>query len=201
MNKDRSVIRCLAFDLGGVLVDVNRSTLTSLNLPRARLTEAFFGEESHTGFSLGHVSEANYFRRASEKLSGTTPAQLQKTWGAIVEWRSYAFPLLRRIAVPVVFWSNTDPTHIRKLMAVLDPSLLLLEKSIFSFAVGQLKPDEAFYELGLSSLGLSPAEVLFLDDRPENIAAAAGLGICARQVTGENDINAVLREFSVPLKP
>ena len=201
MHQDRSVIRCIAFDLGGVLVDVDRSVLRSLPVPQPRLTEAFFGEERHTGFSLGHLSETKYFHRASEILPDTTPEQLQETWGTIVAWRAYAFPLLQRLAVPIVFWSNTDPTHLRKLMAVLRPRPTFLEKSIFSFAVGHMKPDEAFYKLGLSKLGHRPAEVLFLDDRPENVAAAARLGICARQVTKENEINAVLEALAVPLKP
>lgn len=43
--------------------------------------------------------------------------------------------------------------------------------------VGLRKPDAAIYRLALETLQVSAAEVVFIDDREKNIAAAAALGI------------------------
>jgi putative hydrolase of the HAD superfamily len=55
---------------------------------------------------------------------------------------------------------------------------------IDSCEVGIRKPNPAIFRLMLDRLGgLAPAEVLFLDDFPWNVAAAAGLGIQTVHVT------------------
>jgi putative hydrolase of the HAD superfamily len=47
----------------------------------------------------------------------------------------------------------------------------------FSCFLGAAKPERECYQAVLSVLGAQPADVVFVDDRPENVAAAAGLGI------------------------
>jgi putative hydrolase of the HAD superfamily len=48
---------------------------------------------------------------------------------------------------------------------------------IVSCEVGCAKPDPAIYRLALEPLGTAAAETLFVDDREENLAGAAALGI------------------------
>ncbi|MCH9704245.1 MAG: alpha/beta fold hydrolase, partial [Chlamydiae bacterium] len=48
---------------------------------------------------------------------------------------------------------------------------------ILSTEIGVRKPDPEAYRIMLKKLGLKPHEVLFIDDRIENIAAARALGI------------------------
>lgn len=51
----------------------------------------------------------------------------------------------------------------------------------WSCALGIAKPDPAIYLVTCEALEVSPAESLFLDDKPENIAAAQALGMRAIQ--------------------
>ncbi|WP_263380254.1 HAD family hydrolase [Granulicella paludicola] len=51
----------------------------------------------------------------------------------------------------------------------------------FSHRLGMAKPDAAIYRHAAVGLGLAPAEVLFIDDRAENIAAARAAGMAAIQ--------------------
>ena len=44
---------------------------------------------------------------------------------------------------------------------------------------GVIKPKHEYFERALERLNLQPDEVLFIDDRPDNTAAAAALGIPA----------------------
>ncbi|MBX9646332.1 MAG: HAD-IA family hydrolase, partial [Xanthobacteraceae bacterium] len=42
-----------------------------------------------------------------------------------------------------------------------------------------MKPDPAIYHLALDRFGLAAEEAFFVDDRPENVEAAAALGVAA----------------------
>jgi len=50
---------------------------------------------------------------------------------------------------------------------------------VYSHEVGVAKPERRIYELACERLGIEPAEMLFVDDVPVNIAAASALGIHA----------------------
>nr|MDT0659720.1 HAD family phosphatase [Micromonospora sp. DSM 115978] len=54
-----------------------------------------------------------------------------------------------------------------------------LTHRFYSCRLGLAKPDPAVYRAVLAGLGVAPRDVTFLDDRPENVAAAASLGIDA----------------------
>ncbi|MGH2561893.1 MAG: HAD family hydrolase [Thermomicrobiales bacterium] len=48
---------------------------------------------------------------------------------------------------------------------------------VISAQVGCLKPEARIYQLALAQLGLPPEQVLFVDNWPENVAAARALGM------------------------
>jgi putative hydrolase of the HAD superfamily len=50
--------------------------------------------------------------------------------------------------------------------------------------LGVRKPDRRIYQIALDVLQRDPEDVIFVDDRPENIAAAASLGIRAIRYEG-----------------
>lgn len=52
-----------------------------------------------------------------------------------------------------------------------------IRRWFISSDLGARKPDPAPYEAVLDGLGLSPAEVVFVDDRPVNLAPARALGM------------------------
>ncbi len=63
----------------------------------------------------------------------------------------------------------------------------------YSAALGAAKPDPEFFHLVQQQLPVSgPAEILFLDDRAENVAAAAALGWQARIYREADDLRSAL---------
>jgi putative hydrolase of the HAD superfamily len=62
----------------------------------------------------------------------------------------------------------------------------------WSHTLGIAKPDEAIYRHAAEGLGVAPAKILFIDDRPENIEAALAFGMQAIQY---NDHAEFLREM------
>ena len=53
----------------------------------------------------------------------------------------------------------------------------MFDQLLFSARLGLSKPDPAIYEAALARLAVAADEVLFVDDRAENIAAAADVGL------------------------
>jgi putative hydrolase of the HAD superfamily len=53
----------------------------------------------------------------------------------------------------------------------------LFDEMVFSHEVGMIKPDRKIYEYALKKLAVKPEQVVFIDDKPENVAAAKKLGI------------------------
>jgi len=65
--------------------------------------------------------------------------------------------------------------YVRKRMAWLDQ----FNHLTFSAEVKLVKPDPAIYQHSLDGLGVTPAEVIFVDDKEVNIQSARALGISA----------------------
>lgn len=56
--------------------------------------------------------------------------------------------------------------------------------ALSSCYVGLRKPDLAMYQRAIDIVGGPPQRILFIDDRPENVAGAEAAGIVALQFTG-----------------
>ncbi|WP_028660659.1 HAD-IA family hydrolase [Nocardioides insulae] len=69
----------------------------------------------------------------------------------------------------------------------------LLHGVTVSGEVGLAKPDPAIYRIAIDRSGLRPDELLFVDDRAENVAAAAAVGLDAVRFTGAERLRAELR--------
>lgn len=55
----------------------------------------------------------------------------------------------------------------------------LVDHLIISAEEGLAKPDPQLYHLALERIGIAPAEAVFIDDLPENVAAAQAAGLHA----------------------
>lgn len=67
--------------------------------------------------------------------------------------------------------------------------------------VGVRKPDRRIYQVALDVLQCDPEDVVFVDDRLENVAAAASLGIHAVRYQGSARLAAEFSRLGVSLAP
>jgi putative hydrolase of the HAD superfamily len=58
-----------------------------------------------------------------------------------------------------------------------DPTFELFDHLIFSSELGMVKPEQAIFEAAAEIVSAAPAEIVFVDDRPANVGAAAGAGM------------------------
>ena len=96
---------------------------------------------------------------------------------AKTERRSYAesIRLLKAKGFRVIVLSNMSKEYIEFLRRM--PVYRHLTEDIISCECGFVKPEREIYELLLSRYGLRPEDTIFIDDRAENVEAAAELGI------------------------
>lgn len=162
----------VAFDLGGVLVDVDRRPFTSLFRPDD--LQAVFAQ--HDALQTGACTPDQFFAAAAIRSDADEPSLLA-AWRSMVHFKPQAQGWLDAVAargLRTVFWSNTDPVHAGALG--LSPE----RGHALSFAIGANKPDVRFFARALTLCGAAPGDVLFLDDREENVRAAENLGIDAQ---------------------
>lgn len=72
-----------------------------------------------------------------------------------------------------------------------------VDGAVFSFEVCQVKPEAEIYQTLLNKYQLEPSECIFLDDRADNIAAAAEQGIAGIQFTGYEEALKELAAYGV----
>jgi FMN phosphatase YigB (HAD superfamily) len=82
---------------------------------------------------------------------------------------------LVRKGVPTYVFSNTNGQAIRHVRATY-PFYRLFTGEVLSYEVRSMKPDARIYEVVEATSGFSGKDLLYLDDRPENIAAGAARG-------------------------
>ncbi|HEX7034129.1 MAG TPA: HAD-IA family hydrolase [Pseudomonadales bacterium] len=61
----------------------------------------------------------------------------------------------------------------------------------YSCELGHAKPSAGFFRSALANLALPPSQVLFLDDHPDNVAAARQVGLCAEQFHADQGATAL----------
>jgi HAD superfamily hydrolase (TIGR01509 family) len=94
--------------------------------------------------------------------------------------------------------SNTCHAHwdwiTRQKYSVTDFSF---DVTILSFQVGAMKPDHAIYQAAETAASVSSDRILFLDDQPENVAAASSRSWQAVRCFGGQQAIGALQAFRV----
>ena len=198
----------IAFDLGGVLYDIaidryQRRLMRSFSLTSQAIDAATFGSGLWSKMGCGEIDGDGFLRAVLEGLNQVvgpeTLSEITSAWGEVLELRPGVDALLSRIDLSIAAWSNTDPVHGAAIRT--DPVLSRYIKTwAFSFELGVEKPDRNFYERALALLKANPSDVVFVDDRPENISAAKAMGIDAFEVNSLGDLEAGLTQRALLTK-
>ena len=93
---------------------------------------------------------------------------------------------LRRAGYRCALATNQQPHRARFMIEQLRYPAHF-ERCFFSCELGVAKPDPAYFRLILADLALSAGEVLFLDDKPRNLAGASEVGIHTEQFVNGRD--------------
>jgi putative hydrolase of the HAD superfamily len=190
------MIRAMLVDLGGVLLHQDWQGLgahweAELGLPAGTFLRALFegGDES---VLIGRLPEDEWWREVGRRLGGDAALR------ARIE--AFAAERERFDHELAAFLTSLRPSHRLALVSNAWPGACararthwkldeLFHELVFSCQVGLAKPEERIYRLACERVGVEPAEAVFIDDSPENVDAAAALGM--RTVLFETPVQAI----------
>jgi HAD superfamily hydrolase (TIGR01509 family) len=178
------MITTVVFDLGKVLVDFDYSIAARKialrgKMPAEQITPFISQSPLLFRYETGLLTTAQFYQ---EVCAGTGYCGLADEFGQCFADIFAPIPemvnlqaALRKSGLPTYIFSNTNELavgHIRHNF----PFFSNFDGYILSYECGAMKPDEKIYETVEKSSGRRGAEILYLDDRPENVAAGAARG-------------------------
>jgi FMN phosphatase YigB (HAD superfamily) len=176
--------RTVIFDLGKVLVDFDwtvaaRRIAARTRLSPAQLLGAMMEAPLLVSYEKGLLTTAQVYAAVRE-LTGFdgTLAEFSEFFADIfteIAEMTALHAAVRARGVPTFVLSNTNALaceHIHRHF----PFFANFEGYVLSFEHGAMKPEPKLYEVAEQWSGRRAAEILFIDDRPENIAAARARG-------------------------
>ncbi len=201
-----SQIKHVVFDLGKVLVDFSYSQLLPILRKRGALirdVEDFADRVRLIEYEHGQISTDEFLLGINALLSAPLDEiELKNAWCGIFTPIPQMLSLARLLhtQVGVYIISNTGKIHWDYLQERF--SLTNFCKDAFaSFEVGQMKPITAIYKTAEERFGFTPGEVVFIDDRLENVEGARACGWQAIHHLGYGQTRGALIDLGVDPTP
>ncbi len=179
-----SMIKAVAFDLGKVLLEFDYGIAGRKIAARATMAAAELGQflvhvPLIVRYETGLITSEQFFQevRAASGFLG----DLEEFAASFAEIFTPIEPMvqlqaeLRRRGLPTYIFSNTNELAIRFIRRNF-PFFANFDGYILSYEHGAMKPEAKLYEVVEARCGCRGSEILYLDDRPENIAAGAARG-------------------------
>ncbi|WDV56469.1 HAD-IA family hydrolase [Streptomyces coeruleorubidus] len=193
----------VVWDLGGVLAPSGSAPAAlaeALDVPESQLAAPYWTHRD--AYDLG-ASPETYWRLVADALGrpldGAWVDRLDRIdtgyWATLASDAAALLARLTERGTPLGILSNAPGSLARAVRRA--PWSTRFEALVFSSDLGLMKPDPLVYRAADERLGRAPSEVVFFDDRPENVAAAGAHGWRAHVWTGAEAAAAVLAREGV----
>lgn len=180
MNKPKAVV----FDLGKVLLDFDYSLVARKMAPHCSLAEAEVEKVLNQStllfrYETGHMTTGEFFEEVRRLTSFCQPFDtFEPIFGDIftpVPGMIALNDALRRAGVPTFIFSNTNEMAVKHIRGTY-PFFREFDGHIYSYEHRAMKPDLRIYEVVERHARAQGAEILYIDDRLENVEAGAARG-------------------------
>jgi len=187
MDSNGTAVRSVVFDVGNVLIRWDPRHLYRKLIPDEREREAFLAEVCTHEWNLEQDRGRSWDEAVAERVAlfprhETLIRAFHERWHEMVPGAVEGTPALldRLLAAGVPVYAITNFSAEKFGEARLRfPFLGRFRDVVVSGEVRLLKPDPAIYRLLVARNGLDPAEALFIDDSPVNVAGAEAVGMRA----------------------
>ena len=209
-------IRIVCFDLGGVLVRIHHTWgdacraagLAARDEPAGAPVEAKCSA-LNARLMVGEIAIDEWAEGISRAFDGAYSAEeAVRAHDAITqdeyEGATALIVALHDAGIATACLSNTDHAHWARFVpadgdpsgarALEYPTVARIQSRFASHLLGLAKPDAAIYQAFERTTGLRGHDIVFFDDRPENVDAARLRGWRAHRIDPERDPIAQMRE-------
>lgn len=203
MNASSPAITAIFFDLGGVLVrttdlEPRRTWERRFGMRDWALQDLFFNSPIGQAAQIGQATTADAWAHVAATL-GLDAGELSQLQADF--WRGDTFDesllaLIRSLHAryKTGLISNALPDARAMFASKLDGDLF--DILVFSGEEGVKKPDPEIFRRALARLAVRPEESIFVDDMPENVAAAQALGMHGIRFTSGDDLRRALAQLT-----
>ncbi len=208
LRKRRTIIESnysvIMFDLGGVLIDCGPFSkmvgwANWTNEP-SELETRWLDSAAMTEYQSGNISTKEFIPKIVDELDlAVNTARFIKEFRLIPKGfypgAEIVLKKLRKKYVTVCL-SNTNELHWNKMCSVnkLEEQFT---RCFPSHQLHMLKPDKEIYSYVIGQLNVKPSQIVFFDDRGENIETAKELGINAIKTEGLEDVCSELNKLGI----
>ena len=202
-----SEIKCVLFDIGGVLVDWHMSWITSeisdrFNIDEDLITASF--AKYLNELDSGKIEEKEFWDKiASDTNSHSLKENTESLWDTYFRKNAKlnrdVINLSKNIGdnYTIGIISNIEKiTH-----KVVDDWHVLdsFEHQFMSYKIGFSKPDSRIYKYVIDKLPFKPEDMIFIDDKKSNVEAALDSGIHAIHFTDYDELKKSLSKYYLPV--
>jgi putative hydrolase of the HAD superfamily len=196
-------VKAVLFDFGQVLSQSADPAIWQQMLTISGLSETDLHREywAHRhDYDRGTLnSEAYWHKVAAGSQTTFTPTQIAALVVADVDlWSRLNLPMvdwaqrLQRAGIRTGILSNIGDAMADGLIAKFD-WISAFDHCVWSHSLKLAKPEAAIYHCAAEGLATDPSQILFIDDRPENIEAAQSVGMQAVQYLNHADFENEMR--------
>jgi putative hydrolase of the HAD superfamily len=184
------VSRCVLFDFGNVIALFDHmitcrrlASLSRQSLAPQDVYQRIFNTTLEEDYDCGRLSSATFIARLRRDLQlDASDEAIAEAWCDIYTANPVIDELIgeeKRRGSRLVLASNTNQLHFewfsRQFAAVLQP----FDELVLSFRVGARKPAVAFFDACIRASSLTADQIIYIDDRPDYVAAGRALGMQA----------------------
>jgi putative hydrolase of the HAD superfamily len=191
-------ISYILFDLGYILIELNGMPWFKKNYPELsdiEIHRKWLSLDCVQQFETGEINEQHFFEQAVLALElSQSPeefSQRYKHWVTGPYEGAQNFLKLLKNNYSIGCLSNTNACHINHLNQQSD-FLSLFDHRFYSHEIGFIKPNPLAYHHVLKHINISPEQVLFIDDNPDNVRAANDIGMQALYAKGFRNVRRLI---------
>ncbi len=200
--------RFIYFDLGNVLLhfdhEVSCQQMAAVSgVDHALVNQVVFESDLQWRYERGEFSSAKFFETFCEQTSPKeTPKSedLLHAASAMFQLNTCVLPILahlKAVGNRIGILSNTCAAHWNYVTGHYRIINDLFDVYALSFELKYMKPENEIYTKAADLAGVAPSDILFIDDRQENVEAARTVGLDAIHFRGAEDLASALRQRSV----
>lgn len=207
---DPTGIDTIIFDLGNVIIDIDYDRMIAAFRRIAaqdfsHLISYTQQDDLFSRYERGDITSAEFRAALRPYLrEGVTDAEVDTAWNAIL----YHYPpdKLRRLDAlrakyKLYALSNINEIHLtdidRYIMENFGAADMrsYFHHAYYSHELRMRKPESRIYQALIDHAGIDPGTALFIDDKKENTAAAAALGLRVHHLTDRDSLLPLLSRF------
>lgn len=202
------MIKAICLDLGKVIIDYDptiplESLKTRSKLPLSEIKQILIEDDTMLRFDRGELSRIEFYKTMCRHLRlDVSRDEFEELWNSLFltdPLVSENLLLNLKSRYRLLMLSNTNEIHFEFIWGKFE-IVRHIEDRILSFELGCLKPDASIYRMAIDRAGVLPGEILFSDDKVENVEAAREAGIQAIRFESEAQLKLAMSKIGVAIE-